>query len=434
MAKLDDIHELDLGSVFLDLQNPRFEPVDDEAEAIEELCSTEDILGLAVDYVEQGSLNPLELFGLIPAKPDEDIEEATRFVVAEGNRRLCALKLLHDPDKAPANLREKFQALASEIEVTETILGVKFADRAEAKPWLDRLHLAGLGGAARKRWTSDQQVRHEGGGRNKASADFLDWSETEGLISGNDRKRKLTTVDRFMSNPAFREKFGFDKSDPSRLHTNRPDADIRARAKRFLDDLVDGTRVNSRMSSADIQKYAEDLERDIPVSGSRKPSAPLLTSNPDSSGKKARRTKPKPPKSPDRAYHSSELDKALRDLGKYKLQSMYHSITSLDLQLHVPLITVGIWSLIESLTALCGRAHNVSFDSFLSFRELEARGVPRKETRTVSDALKRISGAGNTTKHHGTSATFDPTQLSNDLETVSPILAALAKEARNAAT
>ncbi len=55
---------------------------------VEYLCDKEDVWPLARDITNIG-LNPLELFALIPVKG-----HANAFTMAEGNRRLCALKLL----------------------------------------------------------------------------------------------------------------------------------------------------------------------------------------------------------------------------------------------------------------------------------------------------------------------------------------------------
>jgi hypothetical protein len=44
------------------------------------------------------------------------------------------------------------------------------------------------------------------------------------------------------------------------------------------------------------------------------------------------------------------------------------------------------------------------------------------ERTTVRSALTRIQQNGNSTKHHEIAASFDGAQLSNDLETITPLL------------
>ena len=83
--------------VFLDFDNPRHDPMESQEEVIRYLCEDE----LAKDLVIHG-LSPLELFALIPRNEGKK----NAYTVAEGNRRLCALKLLNDPNLAPASMRK----------------------------------------------------------------------------------------------------------------------------------------------------------------------------------------------------------------------------------------------------------------------------------------------------------------------------------------
>jgi len=98
--------------IFLDLSNPRHKPYKNEAEVIEYLCREEYVYQLARDIANIG-LNPLELFALIPLEKRAKGATAS-YTVAEGNRRMCAIKLLHDPDLAPAKQRKGFQKASRE--------------------------------------------------------------------------------------------------------------------------------------------------------------------------------------------------------------------------------------------------------------------------------------------------------------------------------
>ena len=81
------------------------EPYKTEAEVIEYLCRHEQVYSLARDIAKIG-INPLEIFAVTPA--DKKSGRNQSFIVAEGNRRMCALKLLADPDLAPAKYRKDF--------------------------------------------------------------------------------------------------------------------------------------------------------------------------------------------------------------------------------------------------------------------------------------------------------------------------------------
>lgn len=80
--------EVEIDRIFLDQMNPRHKPYETQSEVIDYLCNHESVLSLARDIVANG-LNPIEQFALIP---DEDAGDGTlTYVVAEGNRRICAL-------------------------------------------------------------------------------------------------------------------------------------------------------------------------------------------------------------------------------------------------------------------------------------------------------------------------------------------------------
>ena len=98
--------EVPVNRVFLRTDNPRFSggPVENEAAAIEKLCSEDDVLALATDIADVG-LNPMDVAGVMKS-------DANTYITGEGNRRFCALKLLNDPERAPQSQRKAFKKLA----------------------------------------------------------------------------------------------------------------------------------------------------------------------------------------------------------------------------------------------------------------------------------------------------------------------------------
>src|SRR5688500_8905980 len=96
MAAKPVIQPVDLARVYLDNVNPRHDPIDNEREIIAHLLAREYVKPLARDIAERGSLSPLERLAVIPHPSVRDA-----YISVEGNRRVCALKLLADPEKAP---------------------------------------------------------------------------------------------------------------------------------------------------------------------------------------------------------------------------------------------------------------------------------------------------------------------------------------------
>ena len=116
MAKAQrKIEIVPIGKLFLLPDNPRHEPLKTETEAIEYLCEKEEVLPIAKDIAEYG-VNPLERLALVPLKDSSSSKSSKSYYVAEGNRRICAVKLLNDPDLAPSKLKAQFKKLSKEWE------------------------------------------------------------------------------------------------------------------------------------------------------------------------------------------------------------------------------------------------------------------------------------------------------------------------------
>jgi len=429
MPQYRDIPAVPVNQIFLHLFNPRFEPVETEAEAINRLCTRENVYPLAADIVELG-INPLERVALFPLQPAKGKKDRTSYVAAEGNRRLCAIKLLNDPDLAPTKLRAAFKELAEEWKPVRTLPAVLFEDEADVRVWLQRIHGGEQGGIGRRRWNAEQQQRFSGGGRNKLAAEFLDYAQERKLITAEQRKGKLTTVQRFVEKESFREAIGLDGSDPDHLKLTRPKEDFEKLTKVFIADLLKGKDVNSRMNKPEILDYARGLTATKNLSGQRTPPSPIKAPMPKGSGKKKKA--PTPPQQAPFIRYELEIADALERLGVHKLQSLYHSITNVDLPPNTPLIAVGVWSFFETLTACAGRDVGTDFSSFFSNQRLANLGFGSGKALTpLRTALEHIRDYGNNTKHHNVAAVFNGDQLNNDMETLKGVALKTIQEAVN---
>lgn len=410
--------------IFLDLKNPRHKPYESQSDVIEYLCRAEYVYELAKDITKVG-LNPLELFAVIPIAGSGK-NGPTSYVVAEGNRRMCALKLLHDPELAPASLRKDFVKLAEKSPVFNEVLGVAFKDKADVDTWLDRIHGGLQGGIGRKTWNSEQKTRHTGDRKNVVAQNVLDYAEKKGFISAENRKGKLTTAQRYLSNPLVRETLGIESSNIDDISRTRPENDFDLLVEKFVGDLVAGKKVHSRSKQKDIEDYSRDLGTIGGLSGLRNPPESLSTAG---GGKRARKA-PRNPKRPKHVTYEPEISHKLKIIPSYKLERLYFSICDIALEPHTPLISVGVWSFFECLTARCGRT-STSFPDFLSKDKLNKLGfADRDNVNSIRQALQRISSYGNTTKHHEKSANFNGEQLANDMDALKDLILKLAGEAK----
>ena len=128
-----DIQLVSVDRIFLDQENPCFAKLKAQSEVIKYLCENEYVYAIAKDIAKNG-LNPLEIFALVPDKMSENV-----YTVAEGNRRLCAMKLLNDPELAPnSTLKKDFAELSKEWHEVESLPSIVFQSREDVKIWLDR--------------------------------------------------------------------------------------------------------------------------------------------------------------------------------------------------------------------------------------------------------------------------------------------------------
>ena len=401
-----------LSRIFLSLDNPRHETKTSEAQAIAALCEKESVLPLARDIAQFG-LNPLERFALLPIDAKKRSNTPSNYRVAEGNRRMCALKLLNDPELAPANLRKQFAKVAEGAAFsTSTIPVAIFQDEALVNHWLERIHNGPQGGLGRLAWNPEQKQRHYGGSKNRTAQALLDYAVEQKMLTPEEREGKLTTVQRFVGNTIFREALGLDVSGPDNFLRTRPKPEFDKLVRTFVRDVVGRKKVNSRMNAPDIVRYARSLEPDAGVSNKRVEPEPLKVT---AAAKK--KTKKAKPVRHEKARHielDEEIWKQLNALNNGKLLSLYWSICSIELDPHAPLIAVGIWSFTETLTGCAGRASGNDFQAFLSNNKLRSYGCTGSLT-TLRAIIGRIAEYGNTTKHHPVSATFNGDQMHNDM-------------------
>ncbi|MEJ5118103.1 hypothetical protein WH158_11815 [Gluconobacter cerinus] len=473
---------ISINRIYLDINNPRHEKFSSQSECINYLCQKENVLNLAKDIINKG-INPLESIGVIKDGPNT-------YFSAEGNRRICALKLINDPELAPADLRREFRKLNANPNKIDSIEVKIFENRDSIRVWLDRTHAGFDEGRGRRQWNSEQKTRNSKYSKNDLALSILDIAEKYGMISKKQREKKLSTVQRYLSNPVMRDTLGISGSSEENIATTLHLEDFKFTLRLFIDSLINGSiytrdnvdiiqdfsakiRANPRYSNkrceawllfypsnitSTVKEDSPTIENNLletPVSpataqddnftrtetpsndsagtlgtNDTHPNNPVLAHSFNNASKKD--TSISPPKKPLLIRGTPEIQEALSEIPSYKLQNIYYSICTISLKDHTPLLTVAAWVFLETLTALNDRNERTDFVSFLNARRMEETlGLgPREQTKGIVEALKRISEGGNSTKHNKTSSHFNSESLFNDLETLSPLILALAKNAK----
>ena len=409
---------LELSKISLDLKNPRHEEFQDEASVIEHLCKEESVLALAEDIAEHG-LNPIDLLAVIKRA------DGTIFC-AEGNRRICVLKLLKNPNLAPKKLQNNFVKFSKVWKPIEQIDVVEFKDRNEARLWLDRIHGGEDKGVGRLHWNTVQKARNSTKHKSKFEVVVLEHGKNLGFVLSSDWHKRLSTVTIYLANRLMRKTIGLEKKDVNLLN-KLSSAELSA-FKKFMED-VDKKVINTRAGKKEIEIYAKNL---INKGAAGKTGFNTGTTSAGGSGSGTPPKSPKPiePLKREVIPLNTELEKALQELDIYKLRKIYYSLCKIDLQEHAPLLYVGAWSFLETLTALFSERGKKKFSDYLNLKEIISLSIVKSnEASAVFQAVERICNVGNTTKHNKTAAGFDGEQLANDFEEMNPLLVYLVKKA-----
>lgn len=121
--------------IALDRDNPRInvDPSDKESDIIRKLIKYEEVQDLAREIAKTG---------LLPGERIITVQEGGHWVVLEGNRRVCACKLLLSPSLVPTEYRKNFPKIgtASEIALIEKVDADVAPDRRTAEPILTLRH------------------------------------------------------------------------------------------------------------------------------------------------------------------------------------------------------------------------------------------------------------------------------------------------------
>lgn len=253
-----------------DPHNPRNEPEEDEEKIRAQFGAQEETARLAAHMAEHGQ-NPLDRLAIIkhPKLPGH-------FVVREGNRRLSAMQLLRDPQRAPISARRTFTRLAtSGVPIPDQIQAVLFNEQPEARIWMSVKHEGEQGGIGTVRWKPTQQTRFNREGLasgtsasknpNRQAEALLSYAVAQTLITEEERALiALTTLTRYL--PNVRTALALVNSED--CTTNAPLVEFNAGVKRFLKDAITAGKrgeqalVHSRSTKQQRDIYAEQLRRE----------------------------------------------------------------------------------------------------------------------------------------------------------------------------
>lgn len=156
---MSQMKSININKLLLDVDNPRFPTsAENQRDAIAKMLELQydRIYRLAKDIVARG-LDPSENILVYPSE-----DESGFFVIAEGNRRVTALKLLLSPKMAP---NEKIKKAFEKLKITQSkdikiIDNCVVFDNDDYQHWVNLKHTGQNGGVGRVEWTAPEKARH----------------------------------------------------------------------------------------------------------------------------------------------------------------------------------------------------------------------------------------------------------------------------------
>jgi hypothetical protein len=288
--------------------NPRGKSEPDE-EKIRDLFGSQPATLILATHMAENGQNPLDRIGII-----EHPKLPGHFLIREGNRRLCAMQLLRDPERAPTDAtRKAFQKLASSgRSIPDEVQAVLFHEKPKARVWMSVKHEGPQGGLGTIQWKAAEKTRFNREGTtgvtrpknpNRQAEALLTYAVKEGLITPEERQLiALTTITRYL--PNVRTALALLNTED--CTTNARPAEFNAALRRFLMDAKEpgtpGARatVHSRSTSEQRTEYAETLRRDgvSPVNRDQIPYDPFLSppTKPEGKGGAKPKSAPHPSK------------------------------------------------------------------------------------------------------------------------------------------
>lgn len=252
----------------VDPENPRISnPNMGQRDLIAALAEDQDVKLLSIaEHVLEHGLSPSELFIVMPLANEDG-----QFRVLEGNRRLCALKVLDMPslldDVWKPREMKKLRALSARYHKAriDEVECCVCDSREEARPWIQLKHGGQRGGAGVVQWGTQEKDRFEArSGTADPHQKLLDFVLDRGAITAAQREAvPVTTLKRMLSTPDVRRVLGLHLKKGEILLAG-PAGQVAAAVGRLVGELASGAlKVEGVYKAKQRQGWAEQFPADL---------------------------------------------------------------------------------------------------------------------------------------------------------------------------
>lgn len=332
-----------LTSLLVNTENPRYEIVHNQIEAIRKMIEDQDekLYNLAEDIVKNG-LNPTDLIIVVPYE-----KESKKYIVLEGNRRIVSLKLLNNPHLIPdtnKKLYNKFLKLSEKFEINSIteILCVIFENEKEAYRWVKLKHTGENNGIGTVSWDAQQKARFDAKIEGKASyalqmLEFMKKQSKDKELIKELNNVPSSNLERLLSDPDVREIMGISIEQDKLVTALPPDEIIKPMTRIVRDLLRPDFKVKKIYYKEDRQKYLKEFGKDdIPDKTKYlKRKWEIQSNNPLQD--EVQLTQPNPTKTkslPLSTNRNTIIPKSCKlQIGQPRINQIYHELKKLDLRL-----------------------------------------------------------------------------------------------------
>ncbi|UAY55936.1 hypothetical protein [Arachidicoccus terrestris] len=264
---------IDISQLNISVENPRFERVSNQREAIRIMIEKQGdkLLKLGNDILQYG-LNPAESILVLKNKK----VSGSGYEVLEGNRRVTVLKLLENPNlitETHKSLLNGFKKLNTKFQQnpTEKVNCVVFDSEDDANHWIDLKHTGQNDGVGIVPWDAQQKARFDAKTKGKTNyalqvLDYLGKSESvDSSTKAKLKKVNSSSLQRLVGDPVFRKFCGLDIKDGKVTSILHPKEFVKPLTKVVNDLLRDDFTVKDIYYKDDRQNYIETFKKvDMP--------------------------------------------------------------------------------------------------------------------------------------------------------------------------
>lgn len=248
---------INFNELIVNPENYRFDAVDDQEQAIDLMIEEKglEIFNLAKDILDNG-LDQAKDIRVLSISQD-------KYLVLDGNRRITAVKCLHNPSIIKDNnVRSKFVKLGNASHrIPVTIQCFIYDTEVNASKWIKLDHTGKNSGIGQDPWGSAEVDRfgYKFEGKISPAMQAVQAVEKATGIPLNTKKLKISTINRIFSNPEARSFLGIDVKNKIMLFTADENEVIDRLSKLFSKVINDNVAVAEVYDSGLVIKFMQEL-------------------------------------------------------------------------------------------------------------------------------------------------------------------------------